>query len=329
MFENIVRNILVFVAFAVMMAAAFPAMSQTAEPDLPVLPQAPVLTDDGYPACREDYQKIAAPFDKAKAINKCTAKLDKYYAEVLTPFRKQMIAHQNDLSQIYTDKVAGKMEYQAKTRDDFYRTMMAEHAASDPGGDNLAEHSRLEARYQEDRAYLQDRFCFNTGCGGYPMPAQYVEEEKKSDKKRSKSARKSDRDKCKTTRQGGGLLGGILGGVVGDAAGLGTVGKLLASGVGAVLVGEIACQLDEKEQVVAAEATVEVTEKEEVGATATWQSPTRSGVSGSSTVTALNTQPNGTRCLSVTDIAIIDGEETRVSKQMCRGNGEQRYTVMA
>lgn len=304
-----------------------------AEPDLPSLPPTPILSQNGYPDCREDFQKIAAPFDKAEDTNRCTVLLDRYYAEVLTPFRQRMIDHQNELSAIYTGQVAGKMKYSAKSRDDFYKAMMQEHADSDPDGAHLADYRTLEARYQRDRAYLQDRFCFNTGCGGYAMP-EYVakDDEPEKDKKDSavKSAKKSKGpQKCKKAKKRGNLLGGILGGVAGNAAGLGKIGTLISSGVGAVLVGEIACQLTEEEQKEAVEATVEVTKKEEVGATATWKSPTRAGVSGSSTVTALNTEPNGRKCLNITDVAIIDGVETRVSKQMCRGQGDEGYTILA
>jgi surface antigen len=302
----------------------------TAEPDLPALPPTPILSQDGYPDCREDFQKIAAPFDKAEDTNRCTILLDRYYAEVLTPFRQRMIDHQNEISGIYTSKVAGKMEYSAKSRDDFYAAMMAEHAASDPDGAHLETYRTLEARYQQDRAYLQDRFCFNTGCGGYSVP-EYVAVEEKPDKgTKSKSAGKSKGPhKCKKAKKRGGVLGGLLGGVAGNAAGLGKIGTLISSAAGAVLVGEIACQLTEDEQKEAIAATVEVTEKEEVGATATWKSPTRAGVSGSSTVTALNTEPNGRKCLNITDVAIIDGQETRVSKQMCRGQGDEGYTILA
>ncbi|HEY9091084.1 hypothetical protein [Parasphingorhabdus sp.] len=301
------------------------------QPELPSLPPTPILTSEGYPDCREDFQKISAPFDKAEEINRCTISLDRYYAQVLTPFRQRMIDHQNELSALYTDKVAGKMAYSAKARDDFYKAIMQEHAASDPEGANLAGYRELESRYQTDRAYLQDRFCFNTGCGGYDVP-EYVASDKESDKESSapKTAEKATAaQKCKKARGRGGLLGGIIGGVAGNVAGLGNVGTLISSGVGALLVSEIACQLTEDEQKEAAEATVAVTEQEEVGATASWKSPTRSGVSGSSTVTALNAQPNGRRCLSITDVAIIEGEETRVSKQMCRGQGDEGYVIVA
>lgn len=336
------------IAVSFMASAGAPAFSQdqdgnaadrayvapvTVEKQLPSLPSAPILSQNGYPDCREDFQKIAAPFDKAEDTNRCTVLLDGYYAEVLTPFRQQMIDHQNNISAIYTDQVAGKMTYSAKSRDDFYKTMMQEHAASDPDGANLADYRTLEARYQQDRTYLQDRFCFNTGCGGYSVP-EYVAKEDKPEKakknKKSKSAEKSKGpQKCKKAKKRGGFLGGVLGGVAGSAAGLGKIGTLISSGVGAVLVGEIACKLTEGEQKEAVAATVEVTEKEEVGATATWKSPTRAGVSGSSTVTALNTQPNGRKCLNITDVAIIDGVETRVAKQMCRGQGDEGYTILA
>ncbi|SIO13819.1 Surface antigen [Parasphingorhabdus marina DSM 22363] len=307
------------------------------EPPLPALPATPVLDTSSYPDCREDHQKIAMPFDRAEDTNRCTLLLDQYYAEVLTPFREKMIAHQNALSALYTNQVGGKMQYSQASQDSFYKKMMEEHARSDPDGENLAGYRAAEKRYQDDRAYLQDRFCFNTGCGGYPVPAIMVAEaaedqsgdaDKKKRKKKKTAAKSSRNQKCKKSRKRGGFLGGVLGGVVGDAAGLGTVGTIISSGFGAVLVGEIACKLTDKEQKKAAEATVEVTEKEEVGATAEWKSPTRSGVSGSSTVTALNTEPSGRRCMNITDVAIIDGEETRVSKQMCRGPGESRYSIV-
>jgi len=96
-----------------------------------------------------------------------------------------------------------------------------------------------------------------------------------------------------------------------------------------VIGAELACQLTEEEQVEAAEATILVSNEETVGAKAEWKSPTRTGVSGSSEIIAINTQPNGNRCLSITDVAIIDGEETRIDKQMCRQPGDEGYTLVA
>tara|TARA_R110000824_G_scaffold195149_1_gene377827 strand:+ start:6706 stop:8640 length:1935 start_codon:yes stop_codon:yes gene_type:complete len=327
----------------------------TAERELPALPPTPLLAKEGYPECRESYQVFEMPFDKAEDINQCTVRLDKYYSEILTPFRERMIEHQKAISQLYVDSVGGNMQYSPKSQDGFYEMMMKEHADSDPGGVNLADYRTAELRYQKDREYLQDRFCFNTGCGGYPVPEFDVKlalaqpklrMDRSADisegsgqiasardavdgRKKKKKKKKSDSKKCKGARTGGGLIGGILGGVIGEAAGLGDVGTLLASGLGALIGSEIACQLDQQEQEKAVEATMTVVEKEEVGAVATWQSPTRADVSGSSTVTALTAEPDGRKCLSITDVAIIDGEETKIAKQMCRGPGETNYSLMA
>ncbi|MEP6011264.1 MAG: caspase family protein, partial [Parasphingorhabdus sp.] len=327
-----------------------------AEPELPALPPTPLLPAEGYPECRESHQVFEMPFDKAEDINQCTVKLDKYYSEILTPFRERMIEHQKRISQLYVDQVGGNMKYSPKSQDGFYAVMMKEHADSDPEGVNLASYRSAEARYQEDRAYLQDRFCFNTGCGGYPVPEFDVKKAlaqpkirmdrsagipdsdgqlanasatTSNSKKKKKKKKKSKSKNCKGARTGGGLLGGVLGGVIGDAAGLGKVGTLIAGGLGAVIGAEIACQLDEKEQEKAAEATMTIVQKEEVGAIAKWKSPTRADVSGSSMITALTAEPDGRRCLSITDVAIIDGEETRIAKQMCRGAGEKNYTLAA
>jgi surface antigen len=59
-----------------------------------------------------------------------------------------------------------------------------------------------------------------------------------------------------------------------------------------------------------------------VGRTATWTSDTRAHVSGSSVVTA---QDRGGSCVTVTDIIIIDGEETRAPKRMCRRPPTNRF----
>lgn len=309
-----------------------------AEPPLPEFPARPMLDTASYPDCRDAYQAIEPPFEKAADINRCTVKIDAYYKEKMLPYRQAMIVYQDQLSALYSGKVGGNMRYSPQTQDGFYKKMMAEHAASDPEGANLAAYRAMEAQYQTDRAYLADRFCFNTGCNGYPVPvyaAKPAESEGTIDEVKGKKGGKkvatkdSDDKKCRRSRKRGGALGGLLGSVAGSAAGLKGIGSAVAGLFGAVLVSEIACQLDEKEQKVAAAATVEVTEKEEVGATASWTSPTREGVGGSSTITALNTEPNGSKCMSITDIAIVEGEETRVSKRMCRKKAGEPYSIMA
>jgi hypothetical protein len=39
--------------------------------------------------------------------------------------------------------------------------------------------------------------------------------------------------------------------------------------------------------------------------------------------------PQGSKCITVTDVIIDNGEETTASKRMCRGPGQARYALMA
>lgn len=129
---------------------------------------------------------------------------------------------------------------------------------------------------------------------------------------------------------GRGILGGVIRDAVGDAASkAGVYSYVPISEVSGTLTDAIACRLDPKEQVQAAAATDEITREGEVGSTANWTSETRENVSGSSTVASKSQLADGTSCMNVTDIVIVEGEETRVSKKMCRGPGQARYALAA
>ena len=122
-------------------------------------------------------------------------------------------------------------------------------------------------------------------------------------------------------RRRGSAAGGVIGGVAGGLLGNSTVGRLASiatlAPVGALIGDAIARRLDCHEQEQAAHATEEAL-RGGVGTTSTWTSETRPGVSGSSTVVADASTPNSAQCLTVTDIIIVDGEETRAPKRMCR-----------
>jgi Caspase domain len=137
---------------------------------LPTLPPAPRFTNDGYPTCREEFQSIVGTNEKVGAINRCTVALDQYSAATLSPYRRAMIEHQKRISAIYSDQVGGKLKYSSASQDQFFKAMMKEHAESNPEGSYFAEQRAADARYQADRAYMQDRYCFHTGCGGYAVP---------------------------------------------------------------------------------------------------------------------------------------------------------------
>jgi surface antigen len=131
-------------------------------------------------------------------------------------------------------------------------------------------------------------------------------------------------------RRRGRAIGGVLGGVAGATLGRGsTLQRLatvaLAAPVGALIGDAIASHLDCHEQRQAAAATEQVVERG-VGATQTWTSETRPGVTGSSTVTAAAAPADdGNPCVTVTDVIIVDGQETRAPKRMCRRPPTNRF----
>jgi hypothetical protein len=122
---------------------------------------------------------------------------------------------------------------------------------------------------------------------------------------------------------GGGLAGGLLGGHGGRAIRTAAL-VTAATPAGALLGDAIAGLLDCDEQQRAAGAT-ETAIGGGVGTTTAWASATRPGVTGSSTVNAAEAGTDGSDCMTVTDVVIIDGEETRAPKRLCRRPPNNRY----
>jgi surface antigen len=125
----------------------------------------------------------------------------------------------------------------------------------------------------------------------------------------------------------GGMLNSLGGSLLGRAGVAGDVVSL-ALPVGSYLTDELLKKLDCKEQVQAATAT-DTAVRGGVGTTSTWESETRPGVKGSSTVVAQNSQSGGGSCMQVNDVVIVNGEETTVAKRMCRAPGSSGYTLAA
>ena len=123
----------------------------------------------------------------------------------------------------------------------------------------------------------------------------------------------------------GGFLGSVAGNVIGHT-GLGSVGGLLPTGQ--LLSDALIAILDCKEQQQAAAATNEAV-RGGVGTTTTWTSETRPNVSGSSSVTSEQQLADGSHCMTVNDVVIVDGEETTAPKKMCRQPGASGYVRAA
>ena len=154
-----------------------------------------------------------------------------------------------------------------------------------------------------------------------------------SDNSKTDSASTSGQQ-CKTSeakKRRNSLFGSIASSIAGSAlgrAGASSAVVGLALPVGSLLSSEILNKLDCKEQVQAAEAT-NTAVRGGVGTSSSWTSGTRENVSGTSTVTGENKLADGTSCVTVTDVVIVDGEETTALKKMCRKPGESGYALAA
>jgi hypothetical protein len=122
----------------------------------------------------------------------------------------------------------------------------------------------------------------------------------------------------------GGLLSSIGGSVLGSVGGNAAAVASLALPAASYLGEELLRMLDCKEQQQAAKATDEAI-RGGVGTEVAWKSETRPNVSGTSKVTSEEKLADGGNCMTVTDIVIVDGEETTVPKRMCRAKGASGY----
>ena len=122
----------------------------------------------------------------------------------------------------------------------------------------------------------------------------------------------------------GSMLGSVAGSVIGNMGG--TAGSVASAALPAasMLGEELLRMLDCKEQQQAAKATDDAI-RGGVGTEVAWKSESRPNVSGRSTVTAEEKLADGGNCLTVTDVVIVDGEETTVPKRMCRRPGASGY----
>ena len=123
------------------------------------------------------------------------------------------------------------------------------------------------------------------------------------------------------------MFGSILGNLADSALGRygGTAGSIASSfSAGSMLSDAIINLLDCKEQQQAAQATDQAI-RGGVGTEVSWTSESRPNVAGRSKVTGEEKLADGGQCMTVTDIVIVDGEETSVPKKMCRAKGAKGF----
>ena len=122
----------------------------------------------------------------------------------------------------------------------------------------------------------------------------------------------------------GGLLGSVGGSLLGSMGGTAGTVASLAMPAASYLGEELLRMLDCKEQVQAARATDDAI-RGGVGTEVAWKSESRPNVSGRSKVTGAEQLADGGQCMTVTDVVIVDGEETTVPKRMCKARGAKGF----
>ena len=123
------------------------------------------------------------------------------------------------------------------------------------------------------------------------------------------------------------MFGSMLGSIAGSLAPrAGIAGDVISATLPATsyLTDQLLKLLDCKEQQQAAKATDQAV-RGGVGTEVSWTSETRPNVSGSSKVTGEEQLADGSQCMTVSDVVIVDGEETTVPKKMCRARGASGY----
>ena len=134
----------------------------------------------------------------------------------------------------------------------------------------------------------------------------------------------SNQERCQqeNSRRSAGrsMLGGLARGMMGRMGGVAAMAIPAVEVLGDAIMSMLDCQ----EQVKAVEATNEAV-RGGVGTSVSWTSDTRPGVTGTSVATGEENLADGTHCMTVTDIVIVDGQETRAPKRMCRAPGAARY----
>ena len=239
-------------------------------------------------------------------------------AQTTQPPQAQSQAERERYEQGLRDAEAARLRYEEAQRQ--YQADLARHQRE------LDRAERAQRRYERRRARYEARHADRetepapppeAAAPAAPAPAAASSEQCEQQNRRNRGR----------GRAIGGLLGGVAGAALGRGSGVGRLATIaLSAPVGALIGDSIARLLDCREQQQAAAATEHAVERGVVGTTSAWTSETRPGVTGSSTVTAAAAPaPDGNPCMTVTDIVIVDGEETRALKTMCRRPPSNRY----
>jgi surface antigen len=131
------------------------------------------------------------------------------------------------------------------------------------------------------------------------------------------------------------LLGSMLLGSRFDSVADSKLGRLGISGLDKLakfagsVSDSIGRRLDRDERRQASAATTIAVCRGKPGETVKWVSANNTGVSGSSTVARRDQLTDGSTCIMVRDVALVAGEEVKVTRRLCRAPGESGYKAVS
>jgi surface antigen len=131
------------------------------------------------------------------------------------------------------------------------------------------------------------------------------------------------------------LLGSLLLGSRFDSVVDSKLGRLGISGLDKLakfagsVSDSIGRRLDRDERRQASAATTIAVCRGKPGETVKWVSANNNGVSGSSTVARRDQLTDGSTCIMVRDVALVAGEEVKVTRRLCRAPGESGYKAVS
>lgn len=167
------------------------------------------------------------------------------------------------------------------------------------------------------RIVLAAALCLSTAPG--PMPAvAHPRAVPQSDDCRGKTGARKKKSGL------GKFLGGLAGGAVADRGGALGLDYGSRETLRQGIADSIACSLSPEEKKQAEDATMKAV-AQPVGTSVRWESESRPGVSGSSTVTSQTRLADGTECKDVRKVATIDGEEKFIVEKLCRAPGSSGF----
>ncbi len=137
----------------------------------PIMPEPPRFVIGQYPTCKDAWQSVVDPLEKAKATNDCKNVFSAYKSNWLNKYREAMNSYSGTVNEIYTNEVANHFPTREAEKLQFYNETIRRSTGVLDGGFLMSDYEQALAKYNADFAAVVDSYYVATGCNGHPTPA--------------------------------------------------------------------------------------------------------------------------------------------------------------